>query len=131
MCDRLAGAARGFEYQKQDGLAYFGFSADKTTLLVSGGSRGARSLNRAMAAAYPDLLQHEDLQILHLTGAADYEDTLKAISEKKIVLADYPQLQIKPYLDEMQYGLAAADFCVGRAGATFWQKLQLAVCRGF
>ncbi len=118
--------------KKQDGLAYFGFSADKTTLLVSGGSRGARSLNRAMAAAYPDLLQHEDLQIfLHLTGAADYEDTLKAISEKKIVLADYPQLQIKPYLDEMQYGLAAADFCVGRAGATFWQKLQLAVCGDF
>ena len=109
--------------KKQDGLAYFGFSADKTTLLVSGGSRGARSLNRAMAAAYPDLLQHEDLQILHLTGAADYEDTLKAISEKKIVLADYPQLQIKPYLDEMQYGLAAADFCVGRAGATFLAEI--------
>ena len=30
---------------------------------------------------------------------------------------------MKPYLDEMQYGLAAADFCVGRAGATFLAEI--------
>lgn len=109
--------------KRQAGLEYFGFSPEKTTLLVSGGSRGARSLNRAMAAAYPELVRHKELQILHLTGAADYEDTLKAIAGKQIVLADHPQIQIKPYLDEMQYGLAAADFCVGRAGATFLAEI--------
>ena len=109
--------------KRQDGLNYFGFSADKTTLLVSGGSRGARSLNRAMAEAYPALLRHPDLQIIHLTGTVDYEDTLKAIAQKQIDLKAHPQVIVKPYLDEMQYGLAAADFCVGRAGATFLAEL--------
>ena len=105
--------------EKQAGLAYFGFSPDKTTLLVSGGSRGARSINRAMAKAYPELVKQPDLQILHLTGAVDYEDTLQAIADEQLDLKEHPQIIVKPYLDEMQYGLAAADFCVGRAGATF------------
>lgn len=108
---------------RQEGIAYFGFSEEKTTLLVSGGSRGARSLNRAMAAAYPELVKQENLQILHLTGAVDYEDTLQAIEKEGVNLKDYPQIQVKPYLDEMQYGLAAADFCVGRAGATFLAEI--------
>ncbi len=109
--------------EKQAGLDYFGFSADKTTLLVSGGSRGARSINRAMAKAYPQLVKESELQILHLTGAVDYEDTLQAIAAENIDLNDYPQVIVKPYLDEMQYGLAAADFCVGRAGATFLAEI--------
>lgn len=108
---------------KADGLRYFGFSPEKTTLLASGGSRGARSLNRAMAEAYPELLREPDLQILHLTGAQDYEETLRAIAEQGIVPAEYPQLLVKPYLDEMQYALAAADLCVGRAGATFLAEI--------
>ena len=44
---------------------------------------------------------------------------MTALVEKGINVAQYPQLVIKSYLDEMQYGLKAADFCVGRAGATF------------
>ena len=108
---------------KKAGLQYFGFSADKTTLLVTGGSRGARSLNRAMVDAYPELVHHSDLQIIHLTGRLDYDDTIAAIAEKGIDLAKYPQIVIKPYLDEMQHGLAAADFCAGRAGATFLAEI--------
>lgn len=109
--------------QREESLAFFGFSPQRITLLVSGGSRGARSLNRAMAEAYPTLVHYPDLQIIHLTGAVDYEDTLHAIAEKKIDLKCYPQIIVRPYLDEMQYGLGAADFCVGRAGATFLAEL--------
>ena len=109
--------------EKEAGLRYFSFSADKVTLLVSGGSRGARSLNRAMADAYPKLIQQPNLQIIHLTGAVDYDDTMATLTEKGIDIAAYPNIIIKPYLDEMQYGLAAADFCVGRAGATFLAEM--------
>lgn len=105
--------------EKHIGLQYFGFSPEKITVLVSGGSRGARSLNRAMVEAYPTLVQYPDLQIIHLTGKQDYENTIQALLQKGIDIAEYPQIVIKSYLDEMQYGLAAADFCVGRAGATF------------
>lgn len=109
--------------EKSEGLRYFHFTPDKTTLLVSGGSRGARSLNRAMADAYKELVLHSDLQIIHLTGKADYEETIQAIENNGIAIADYPQIVILPYLDEMQYALAAADFCVGRAGATFLAEI--------
>lgn len=108
---------------KSAGQRYFGFSPDKTTLLVTGGSRGARSLNRAMVEAYAELIKHPDLQIIHLTGKTDYEDTMQALREKGIHIAEHPQIMIKAYLDEMQYGLAAADFCVGRAGATFLAEI--------
>lgn len=108
----------------QDGLKYFGFSEDKITLLVSGGSRGARSLNRAMVEAYSELLKQPNLQVIHLTGALDYEDTMRALAEKQIYLEKCPQVIVRPYLDEMQYGLAAADFCVGRAGATFLAEIS-------
>lgn len=109
--------------EKQAGLAFFGFDPEKVTLLVSGGSRGARSLNRAMAEAYTTLATYPNLQILHLTGEADYADTMEAIAKTGLQIEDYPQIQIKPYLDEMQHGLAAADFCVGRAGATFLAEI--------
>ena len=109
--------------QKEDGLAYFGFSKENVTLLVSGGSRGAKSINLAMAQSYPELIKHKNLQIIHLTGAVSYEDTLNEIKKQGIDLASEPQIIIKPYLNEMQYALAAADFCVGRAGATYLAEL--------
>ena len=52
-------------------------------------------------------------------------DCIPGIEEKKIVIATEESLIpiMKPYLDEMQYGLAAAYFCVGRAGATFLAEI--------
>lgn len=108
---------------QQAGLDYFGFSGDKVTLLVSGGSRGAKSINLAMAKAYPQLIQQSNLQIIHLTGKLSHQDTIAAVKRQGIDLQKYPQIIIKPYLDEMEYALAAADFCVGRAGATYLAEL--------
>lgn len=108
---------------KEAGLEYFNLSKDKVTLLVSGGSRGARSLNQAMADAYPTLVEHPELQIIHATGAAEYENTLKMLENNHVDISKSPQIIIKPYIDEMQYALAAADFCVGRAGATFLAEM--------
>jgi len=109
--------------KKAEGLAYFGFSEDKVTLLVSGGSRGAKSINLAMARSYPKLLEQKNLQIIHLTGNVSYDDTLAEIKKQGVDLAEQPQIVVKPYLNEMQYALAAADFCVGRAGATYLAEL--------
>lgn len=108
---------------KAEGLAFLGLSEQKQTLLVSGGSRGAKSLNQAMVEAYPKLLAHEELQIIHLTGTLDHEETLAALRQQGIAPEVYPQLVIRPYLHEMEYALAAADLCVGRAGATYLAEI--------
>ena len=108
---------------KEAGLKYLGLTKEKQTLLVSGGSRGAKSINKAMSAAYKKLLSHDNLQIVHLTGTADYQETLQSMRSQGIVPERCPQLVIKPYLHEMEYALAAADFCVGRAGATYLAEI--------
>jgi len=107
------------QVSREESAAYFGLDPNKKTLLVSGGSRGAKSINEAMAKSYQRLLEDEDLQIIHSTGTKWYEDTLRSIEEGGVDLSQYQdRVKIYPYVDHMEYGLRAADLTVARAGAT-------------
>lgn len=91
-----------------------GLEHDKKTILVSGGSRGARSINQAMQYVERELSGRADVQVLHATGEANYEYYMAEMKkegslEKNII--------IKPYLHNMPVALAAADIAVFRAGA--------------
>lgn len=86
-----------------------GLDPSATTLLVTGGSLGALSLNRALSAAAPDLVG-AGVQVLHLTGAGKDEAVRDAVGG----LAGY---HVLAYLAEMQHALAIADLVVCRAGA--------------
>ena len=104
---------------KEEGCEYFKLALDKPILLVSGGSRGARSINRAMVVAYKKLLEESDVQIIHSTGQAGYEETKKMLLDVGIDLVRYKdRVRLEPYLEHMEYALAAADVAVARAGAT-------------
>jgi UDP-N-acetylglucosamine--N-acetylmuramyl-(pentapeptide) pyrophosphoryl-undecaprenol N-acetylglucosamine transferase len=90
-------------------------AADVPVLLVFGGSRGARSINQALAAALPALLPH--CQVVHISGALDWP----AVEAQAGALS--PELRARyhgyPYLhDEMPLALAAADLVIARAGAS-------------
>jgi UDP-N-acetylglucosamine--N-acetylmuramyl-(pentapeptide) pyrophosphoryl-undecaprenol N-acetylglucosamine transferase len=96
---------------RAQGLAHFGLDPAKRTLLVFGGSRGARSINVAVIEALPRLLAAGDLQIIHVTGELD-ADRAEAVRHT----ADYHPFA---YLhDDMGLALAAADLCVCRSGAS-------------
>ena len=98
------------KWTKADALAYFGFSSDKPVILFTGGSSGARSINKAVVAILGDLL--ERYQVIHLTGHLDWETV-------KTATANLPQnYQAFPYLHEMGAAYAAADLVVSRAGAS-------------
>lgn len=98
------------KWTKADALAYFGFSSEKPVILFTGGSSGARSINKAVIAILGELLKH--YQVIHLTGHLDWE-TVKAAT------ANFPQnYQAFPYLHEMGAAYAAADLVVSRAGAS-------------
>lgn len=101
----------------QRGLAgqRLGLADDLPVLLVFGGSRGARSINQALAAALPELLPH--CQVLHISGTLDWP----AVQAQANTLAEAlrPRYHAYPYLhDEMPLALAAADLVVARAGAS-------------
>ena len=90
----------------------FGLPAEGSVLLVSGGSRGARSLNLATAEATGRLLA-AGISVLHVLGAANLTtDTIRRIDPA--TGAVYSPVG---YVDEMADAYAAADLMLGRAGA--------------
>ncbi|GAA4684058.1 UDP-N-acetylglucosamine--N-acetylmuramyl-(pentapeptide) pyrophosphoryl-undecaprenol N-acetylglucosamine transferase [Frondihabitans cladoniiphilus] len=90
---------------KSEALQFFGLDAQKPTLLVTGGSTGARKLNETISRSTSQLLG-AGWQILHITG--EKSDLTSS------PLADYHLLK---YCDRMDFALAAADFVVSRAGS--------------
>ncbi len=95
--------------------AHFGLEPGCKTLLVFGGSRGARAINQALGAALPALLA--TCQVIHVSGAADW-DAVQAQAARlpEDVRARYHAFA---YLhDDMARAMAAADLVVARAGAS-------------
>lgn len=106
------------EAEREKALGHFGLEAGHPTLLVFGGSRGARSINRAVAAVLPELLAL-GLQIIHVTGELDWPQFEQMVGEQ-------PAYHAFPYLhDDMGLALAAADLVICRAGASTLGELPL------
>lgn len=84
---------------------HFGLKSDQLTLLVTGGSLGAKSINQTIDSARP-LLVAAGIQVLHIVGGSS---ELDEVSE--------PEYRRIRYLNQMELAIAAADFAVCRAGA--------------
>ena len=87
----------------------------KPILLVTGGSKGARSINTAVVKHLKQIL--EIAQVIHIAGETDYEVIEKTVqtSLPKELTKHY---HVMPYLHEMGAALAAADLVLSRAGAS-------------
>jgi len=94
--------------------------ASRFSLLVFGGSQGARAVNEAMVAALPELEPLRDvLRITHQTGEADYERVQAAY----IAAGWEKRAGVRRYIDDMVVSFAGADLVVCRAGATTTAEL--------
>jgi UDP-N-acetylglucosamine--N-acetylmuramyl-(pentapeptide) pyrophosphoryl-undecaprenol N-acetylglucosamine transferase len=105
-----------------------GLSLDLPLVLVLGGSRGARQINRSVLAILPDLLS--GVQVVHATGQLDYPEIMRAwqslVNENKISAEAKERYHPYPYLaDEMAAAFSAADIVVSRAGASTLGELPL------
>ncbi|MBI3414532.1 MAG: UDP-N-acetylglucosamine--N-acetylmuramyl-(pentapeptide) pyrophosphoryl-undecaprenol N-acetylglucosamine transferase [Verrucomicrobia bacterium] len=90
-----------------------GLSAEKPTLLVMGGSQGARGINDLVIDTLPLLaVRFPDAQFLHLTGPSDAEKVRRAYAAQKL------KASVHPFLTEMELALGAATAVVSRAGAS-------------
>ncbi len=93
---------------------HFGLDPARQTLLVFGGSRGARSINRALLDILPELLA-DGVQIIHVTGTLDWPE----VEARRAALPDSTHYHAYAYLHhEMGLAQAAADLVVSRAGAS-------------
>jgi len=87
--------------------------ANPPTLLVFGGSQGARAINQAMAGALPALCNRiPGIKLLHQTGERDYETTLAAYEKLGVLV------EVSKFMDDMPAMFARADLIVSRAGAS-------------
>ena len=109
--------------EKHAAWAKLGLQADLPVLLVFGGSRGARSINRALVDALPDLLPI--CQVVHVTGQTDWDASQTAAaatfqqSVRKGQIDSDALVRYHPhvYMHDMVHALVAADLVVARAGA--------------
>jgi UDP-N-acetylglucosamine--N-acetylmuramyl-(pentapeptide) pyrophosphoryl-undecaprenol N-acetylglucosamine transferase len=96
---------------KQDARKHFRIDPDRKTLLVFGGSLGARSLNETMRRSAKKFLE-AGMNVIWQTGRS------VNISEIKREISSSDSLCIREYISEMPMAYAAADLIVSRAGAS-------------
>lgn len=91
------------------------------TVLITGGSRGARTLNRASRELWPIVRQSGALiRVIHQTGAADHEDLARAFETAGI------EGEVAAFIRDMPGAFAQADLIVSRAGAGAVNELAAA-----
>jgi len=97
--------------EKNKALSFFGFSDDRVTLLVMGGSQGSHKINMCVADALYAFGQKHRIQLIHLSGKTDcaYLRSFYTLNNIKAAVFDF--------LRQMHYAYCAADFAIARAGA--------------
>lgn len=102
---------------RAEALAEFGLQPDRKTLLVMGGSQGARGINEAVIKALP-LLKELPLQTIHLTGTQD----------EQLVSANYRRegmpSHVAAFCHRMEAAYSAADLALSRSGAASLSELS-------
>lgn len=101
---------------REEGVKYYGLDAGKKTILITGGSLGARTINQSVEAAL-ERIKESEAQILWQTGKIYFEDCKKAA-------AGIPNLHATMFLDRMDLAYACSDVIISRAGGTI-SELQI------
>jgi len=109
-------------WDKPSALEHFKLSRNKPVLLVLGGSKGARSINRAIVSILPELLPA--IQVIHISGMLDHPEIAEVASQlPQAFQADY---HLFPYLhDDIGAALKAANLVVSRSGASILGEYPL------
>lgn len=105
--------------KRPQALQHFGFSDKDQTLLVLGGSGGARTINESVLAGL-DRLIGANVQVIWQTGKVYYESVKAQVADK-----DLRKVRLYDFLREMDLAYAAANVVVSRAGALSISELCL------
>jgi UDP-N-acetylglucosamine--N-acetylmuramyl-(pentapeptide) pyrophosphoryl-undecaprenol N-acetylglucosamine transferase len=100
-------------------LSHFKLDSDKKTLLVIGGSLGARTINNSIKNAAKQL-EENNIQVLWQTGKYYFEDMKSFVEENKMT-----NIKVHDFIYEMDLAYASADLVVSRAGALSISELCL------
>lgn len=108
------------ESKREKALAHFAFNSSERTLLILGGSLGARTINESILAGIDQLIDAH-IQVIWQTGKLYYEG-IKAQIEHK----DLRRIRVVDFLKQMDLAYAASDVVISRAGALAISELCIA-----
>lgn len=108
---------KDLEQKREEAFKYFNLSGNKPTILVVGGSLGARTINQSVSANL-NLIIENDIQLIWQTGKT-YIDTAKQDLEK----FDTKNIFVSDFIYKMDFAYSAADIIISRAGASTISEL--------
>ena len=114
-----------FQIDRQEARRRLGISEDEKLLVITGGSRGARSLNMNSLGIHRWVKETPNLRLIHGTGTTQWESFCEFLQNNSLEITDSKR-EVCPYLKNMPEILRSADFIISRAGAL--ALAEIAVC---
>ncbi|MDH5365364.1 MAG: undecaprenyldiphospho-muramoylpentapeptide beta-N-acetylglucosaminyltransferase [Cyclobacteriaceae bacterium] len=108
------------ERKRDEAIKHFGFDENKKTILVLGGSLGARTINNAIIKDIDKIID-TDVQLIWQTGRFYYDEM-----KNKLIGHNTTNVRMSAFIKEMDLAYSAADVVVSRAGALSISELCLA-----
>ena len=105
--------------KRDEALKFFNLSPEKKTILVVGGSLGARTINRSIQGSL-DKIYASDVQVIWQTGRYYYQDALKHLKAYRGI-----PIWCSDFITRMDYAYCAANLVISRAGAGSISELCL------
>ncbi len=105
---------------RDDAATSFGLNPEKKTILIIGGSLGARTVNESVLD-HLDEIRNSDVEILWQTGKYYYNEIIQRLGER----AEVPNLHPVEFIPGMDNAYAASDLVISRAGASSISELCL------
>lgn len=106
---------------KEDARKQFGLAPDKKTILLVGGSLGARTINESMRQHLDIIKEESSIQFIWQTGKFYYDEMRKAVES----YGKLDNLVVTDFIADMGAAYKAADLVISRAGASSISEFQL------
>ncbi len=104
--------------KKEEGIQFYGLEKHKKTILIVGGSLGARTLNEAVIFSLEEINSHKEVQLLWQCGNLYFQ-----VLEEELTLPN--NVKMLRFIERMDLAYAVADIIVSRAGATSISELSI------
>ena len=101
------------QISREEGLRFFGLDPHYTTVLITGGSLGARSMNLAIDAGI-ELLVKNQIQLIWQTGKSFAREAEAQAAKSRLIWTG-------EFISKMEYAYAAADIVVSRSGSVLYE----------
>lgn len=98
---------------REDAIRSFALDPAKKTILILGGSLGARTINNAILAGLSQIGEAKDIQFIWQTGKLYHAEITRRMKEE----GEVPNLYVTDFIKDMAAAYAAADLVISRAGA--------------